>query len=351
MTSEDSHIGVVSQPQEDEQRFRYLLELAPDQVVVHDMDGRFLYVNDAACAGHGYSREEFIAMHPWDFAVNVNQHYMMANLRALVPGEPVLIEDLHRCKDGSTFPIEARTVRFQDGGRDLIVAFCRDITSQRRVEDTLRMQERNRLAQDIHDTIAAGLTAIAVQLEAARQVISKKPADVAVHVDNALQMARESLLETRRSLQVLRRPVALGKGDLAEALRQLVGSRSSGRPEKLHFVLRGRPRPLPGHSEDHLLRIGQEALTNVLKHANATQVLVVLAYNPCDLILSIEDDGQGYDPERLEGKGETMGVSGMRDRAEQIGAKLVLRSVPGSGTTVTATVPIPLSPGGSLDDH
>jgi PAS domain S-box-containing protein len=323
---------------------------------VHDLDGRFLYVNDAVCARHGYSREEFMAMHPWDFAVNVNQQSMMANLRAMVPGDPILIEDLHRCKDGSTFPVEARSVRFRDGGRDLIVAFVRDITSRRRVEDTLRMQERNRLAQDIHDTIASGLTAIAVQLEAARQVIRTISDDVAVHVDNALQTARESLLETRRSLQVLGQPVALGKGDLAEALRQLVGSRSSGRQEKLLFVLRGRPHPLPGGMEDHLLRIGQEALTNVLKHANATQVLVVLVYNPCDLILSIEDDGRGYDPERPiipeeEGQGEKMGLSGMRDRAEQIGAKLVLRSVPGSGTTVTVTVPIPLSPDGSLDDH
>ena len=83
MASEDNNIGASRKPRGGSS-FRYLLDLSPDQVVVHDMNGRFLYVNDAVFPRHGYSREEFMAMHPWDITVNVNQRAMMANLRAMV---------------------------------------------------------------------------------------------------------------------------------------------------------------------------------------------------------------------------------------------------------------------------
>ena len=250
-----------------------------------------------------------------------------------------------RRKDGTTLPAEVRLSRFEDAGRDWIAAFCRDISARRKAEDALRSEERSRMARDIHDTLAHGLTAIAVQLEAARHVIGTKQDEAAVHVGNALLLARESLREARRSVRALR-PEALESGDLAEALHRIVGCRSAGRPEKFHFRLHGRPRPLPGDMETHLLRIGQEALTNVLKHARATNVLLELGYTDCEVRLSVEDDGKGLDSEA--GQGEGIGLTGMRERAEQIGGRLVLRLSPARGTAVTVTAPIPpASEGGS----
>jgi PAS domain S-box-containing protein len=327
-----------TQLSEVERQFRRLVELAPDAVFLHGLDGKFVYVNDAACAILGYSRDELLSMCPWDFVTNDSRDDILGLWRGMPPGVPVMVEGLFRRKDGATLPAEVRLSRFEDAGRDWIAAFCRDIAARRKTEDALRSEERSRMARDIHDTLAHGLTAIAVQLEAARHVIGIKPDEVAVHVGNALQLARDSLREARRSMRALR-PEALESGDLADALQQLVGCRSTGRPEKFHFRLHGRPRPLPGDTEAHLLRIAQEALTNVLKHARAANVVVELAYGDGEVRLHIEDDGNGFNPD--DGQSEGVGLTGMKERAEQMGVRLVIRSSLGSGTAVTVTVPVP----------
>jgi signal transduction histidine kinase len=249
-----------------------------------------------------------------------------------------MVEGLFRRKDGGMLPAEVRLARFEDTERIWIAAFCRDISARRKADDALRSEERSRMARDIHDTLAHGLTAIAVQLEAARHVISIKPDEVAVHVGNALQLARESLREARRSVRALR-PEALESGDLAEALQQLVGCRSAGRQEKFHFRLHGRPRPLHAQMEAHLLRIGQESLTNVLKHAQASNILMELNYTDCEVRLHVKDDGQGFDLGACQGEG--IGLTGMKERAEQMGVRLVIQSSPGNGTSITVAVPVP----------
>jgi PAS domain S-box-containing protein len=341
--SEDASLPEV------ERQFPRLVELAPDAVFLHGLDGRLRYVNDAACAFLGYNRDELLSMCPWDFVINDSRDDILALWRGMAPGVPVMVEGLFRRKDGTTLPAEVRLSRFEDAGADWIAAFCRDISARRKAEDALRSEERSRMARDIHDTLAHGLTAIAVQLEAARHVIGIRPDEVAAHVGNALQLAREGLREARRSVQALR-PEALETGDLAEALQRLVGCRSAGRPEKFHFRLHGRPRPLPGDTEAHLLRVGQEALTNVLKHARAANVLVELGYDD-DVRLHVEDDGQGFDPEGQASRGEGVGLTGVKERAERMGARLVIRSSSGGGTAITVTVPVPPSSGGNVDGH
>jgi PAS domain S-box-containing protein len=345
MTSDDSQTEVASRAGEGERRFRSIVDLSPDAIAIHDVGGKFVYVNGSFCATLGYGRDELLSMHPLDFAVSDSKGLVAALWREMEPGVPVLMEGLFRRKDGSIFPAEVRLVRFDDGGRDLIAAFCQDISSRKRAEEALRTEERNRIARDIHDTLAHGLTAIAVQLEAARQIIGAESDEVAAHVGNALRLAREGLREARRSVRALR-PEALEEGDLGEALRQVVGRRSEGRPESFHFRLHGRPRPLPGETEAHLLRIGQEALTNAMKHARSANVQVVLGYTDFEVRLDIEDDGQGFDPEQPGGRGEGIGLIGMSERAERIGARLVLRSSPGGGMTVSVTVPAPPDRGG-----
>jgi PAS domain S-box-containing protein len=333
---------------QESESFRRLLDLAPDAVFLHGLDGRFVYVNDAACAILGQSREELLMMYPWDFEANISREQIQGKWRAMTPGVPVVVDSLCRRRDGTQFSGEVWLTRFEESGRDWFVAFCRDISPRKKAEDVLRMQERTRMAREFHDTLAHGLTAIAVQLEAARQVIDAEPSEAAAHVGNALQLARESLQEVRRSVQALR-PEVLEHGDLAEALRQLVGWRSAGRSEKFSFRLHRRPRPVPGDTEAHLLPIAQEALTNVLKHARAANVLLELGYTENEVRLYIEDDGKGFDPEATPSKG--IGLTGMKERADQIGARLLLKSSPCGGAKVTVTVPIPPSPQGHANAH
>ncbi len=97
------------------------------------------------------------------------------------------------------------------------------------------------------------------------------------------------------------------------------------------------------------MRVGQEALTNVLKHARAANVLVELHYSGCEVRLHVEDDGQGFDTARADDPVQGVGLTGMRERAEQIGGRLILRSSPGGGVAVTVTVPIPPDPEGHAD--
>src|SRR5262249_16970606 len=154
------------------------------------------------------------------------------------------------------------------------------------------LEERARLAREIHDTLAQGLTGIVVQLGAAQRALEAESEAADQHIDLAQQMAREALAEARRSVWNLRAP-ALERGDLSDALRGLVGRRS--RPEtEASFEQRGEPWLLPPGVESALLRVCQEALANVAKHAGATHATVALEYTPDAVHLSINDDGAGF---------------------------------------------------------
>jgi signal transduction histidine kinase len=201
------------------------------------------------------------------------------------------------------------------------------------------LEERARLAREIHDTLAQGLTGIVVQLGAAQRALAAESAAADQHIDLAQQMARESLAEARRSVWNLRAP-ALERGDLGDALRGL--SSRPIRPETTaSFEQRGDPWPLPPPIESALLRVGQEALVNVAKHAGATQVRLTLEYTPDVVRLSISDDGVGFEelPAGVAAPGPWggFGLLGMRERITALGGTLDLSS--DGGAQVVAVVP------------
>jgi len=185
-------------------------------------------------------------------------------------------------------------------------------------------------------------------LEAAEDVLLEEPEAARVHVLQARTLARESLAEARRSVWALR-PLALGADDLGYAFLHLVKklSESSGMP--IGFTLRGVLRPLSEDLEHHLLRIGQEALTNTLKHAKATEIRVTLTCDAASVALSVEDQGDGFDVQSLRDR-RGLGLRGMQERADSLGGKLTITSTPGQGTRVEVCVPLPHLEGGDLAD-
>jgi signal transduction histidine kinase len=201
------------------------------------------------------------------------------------------------------------------------------------------LAERARLAREIHDTLAQGLTGIVVQLGAAQRALAAEEQAADQHIELAQQMAREALSEARRSVWNLRAP-ALSRGDLSDALRGLA-SRPIRPETSAMFEQRGDPWPLPTSIESALLRVGQEALVNVAKHAGATQVRLVLEYTPDAVRLSISDDGVGFDelPAGVAAPGPWggFGLLGMRERLAALGGTLVLSS--DGGAQVVAVVP------------
>lgn len=202
--------------------------------------------------------------------------------------------------------------------------------------DSAVLAERNRMARDIHDTLAQGLTGVIVQLEAAEDAISQglsKEADE--HLHRAGELARESLNEARRSVQALR-PQALEDNNLCEALDSLFAKMTTGTSLQADFRLLGDPRPLPPEWEDNLLHIGREVLTNALRHARAKHFVAQIVFTPDIVRLDLRDDGSGFDSSRKNGG---FGLLGIRERLERMDGQLTIQSTPGEGTAILITVP------------
>ncbi|AKJ10685.1 histidine kinase [Streptomyces incarnatus] len=199
--------------------------------------------------------------------------------------------------------------------------------------------ERRRLAAEIHDTIAQGLTGIIAQL----QVVANAPDLVTArtHLERASALARHSLGEARRSVHNLA-PVALAADGLPEALQKTVdewGQRTAVRAE---FTVTGTAEQLHDEVSATLLRIAQEALSNAARHARPTRVGVTLSFMGDEVTLDIRDDGTGFNPAAVprRTRGGGFGLDGMRARAERIAGSLTVESEPGSGTAVSARVPL-----------
>lgn len=198
------------------------------------------------------------------------------------------------------------------------------------------LEERNRIARDIHDTLAQGFTGVVLNLEAANRTLKKDNLDLALeHIEHARSLAQAGLAEARLSVRALR-PEALQQADLANALQALLRRAEASGTLHTRFATSGDKIPLPGEVESELLRIAQEGVTNVLKHAGAQHVELNLAFDPGAVRLSIVDDGVGFDPRQHH---EGFGLLGMRERAERIGARLLVASTPAGGTRVETVMP------------
>jgi len=207
--------------------------------------------------------------------------------------------------------------------------------------------ERQRMAREIHDTLAQGLTGIITQLEAAQQTGSESERER--RISNAKRLARDSLAEARRSVQALR-PQALENSRLPEALADEVARWSATSGVAGEMETTGEARLLHPEIEVTLLRVAQEALANVAKHAGAARAGVTLSYMEDVVSLDVRDDGAGFTVTASNGhlNGENpaaggFGLIAMRQRVSRLAGQLEIESEPGAGTAVSASLPaIPL---------
>ncbi len=202
------------------------------------------------------------------------------------------------------------------------------------------LAERNRIAREIHDSLAQELLGISVQLELVARLMPSAEAAKA-HLDRARSLVRSSIAEVRRSVWDLRSQ-SLDEKDLPTALAEMTRRLTAESSVQTQFQVRGAFRPLAPHVENNLLRVGQEAINNAVRHAGAQTIHVLLAFDADSVRLSVHDDGRGFDPQPSDRSSSGhFGLVGMRERAEEMGGELTITSGAGDqGTDVSVTVPI-----------
>jgi signal transduction histidine kinase len=201
------------------------------------------------------------------------------------------------------------------------------------------LSERNRVAREIHDTLAQGLAATSVQLRLARKKANVAGEDFTKHLDTAQQLVRGSLDEARSTIWNMRSQV-LETGDLPSALKNILNQMTEGTEVKTDFQISGRARRLAPVIENNLLRVGQEAITNATKHARARQITVTLHYSEKALSLSVTDDGCGFNAQNPPASDGGFGLVGIRERAAVLNGDLKIHAQPGKGTEITLSVPL-----------
>ncbi|MGW0731665.1 ATP-binding protein [Streptomyces sp. NPDC002851] len=235
-----------------------------------------------------------------------------------------------------------------------LLAARAELAAAERTAGTLA--ERERLAREIHDTLAQGLSSIQLLLRAAERAL---PADAPAltHVREARVAAVDNLAEARRFVRELT-PPDLEHGSLAGALERLcasvsgrTGAAGAARPLRVDFELSGNPVELPTPYEVALLRVAQSALANAVRHAGAARASITLSFMDTSVALDVVDDGRGFDPATVPGPAAAstdvgtdggFGLPAMRSRAQDLGGTLSVESAPGQGTALAITLPLPL---------
>ncbi len=201
------------------------------------------------------------------------------------------------------------------------------------------LEERNRLAGEIHDALAQSFTGISMQLEVAQEEMAANEGDPFRYIRQANEMAKFGLAEARRSVLNLRSSVVRESGFITALQRLVERSNLAGRLRCDFRANRIPEQSLPARVQHELLRIAQEAISNAIRHAKPTVVTVTLRWDTPNLILQVTDNGSGISSDRLE-KSDGVGLESMRERAHQIDARLEIQTAASHGTTIIVTVPI-----------
>lgn len=337
---------------ESEERYRELFENAKDAIYVHDLSGRYVSVNRAAETLSGYSREEILGKHYSNFVAPRNLKHARTNLcKKLDEADETIYEVFMITKDKRAVPVEVSSRLIHENGVPVgVQGIVRDITERKRAQDALQNysrrlieaqeSERQHIARELHDEIGQVLTAVKINLQSIQRLGPDSdwtpPLFESIGiVDEALGRVRELSIELRPSL--------LDDLGLSAALRWYVdryAQRTGIRAEVMNgFEEEGR---LPRELETACFRIAQEALTNVVRHARANSVSVKLERLRERLVLTISDDGIGFDVEGLFSNASTMaalGLRGMEERALAVRGKIEIESALQNGTRVRAIFP------------
>jgi PAS domain S-box-containing protein len=343
-----------------ESRFRHLVSASPDLVFELDDEGRFTYASDRIEVLTGRAPDAVLGQHFREILVPEaadQSRELWERLRS-DPAGVQAVRGLILASDDRRIPVEIHAVgKTQDGRFAGAHGAVRDLRERDRLERDLRRQaaelaaseERSHLASELHDSVTQALFSMTLVTRTLELLLQKDPTRAAEQLDILRELQRDALAEMR-SLVFELRPGSLEQDGLVPALRTHCAA-VEGRVG-LPVLLDADPfeERLPIELEEGIYRIAQEALHNIVKHAGARQVRIRLTRDARSARLEVEDDGQGFEPDRVPAG--HLGLAGMRSRAERLGGRITIASSPGSGTRIELLVPIPAAaaaPAGGSD--
>ncbi|MDQ2934220.1 MAG: GAF domain-containing protein [Chloroflexota bacterium] len=331
-----------------EERYRFLVDTSPDIVWSVDAEGRFTFFSDSLERRTGWKQEQMLGTH---FSAFMNPDALPVAQAAWQQ----LREDPHAeqrlrielpLADGRRAPVEITMIGTVEEGRYVGAhGSVRDITERERLEADLRGQaaelaagqERAHLARELHDSVTQALFSMGLTARSLEILLDKDPMAAREKLAELRDLQRDALAEMRTLIFELR-PSSLEQDGLVQAIRNhasAVGARTG-----LAVTVEAEPvERLALDAEEALYRIAQESLHNVVKHAGASVAHIRVEQDSGAVVLTVVDDGEGFDPEQVS-RGH-LGLVGMRQRAEQVGAQVGIASKPGAGTRVTVRVAVP----------
>ncbi len=352
---------------ESDKRFRVLVENASDGIELLDSTGKILYATPSTARMLGYTSEEYFGKNIFDLVHNDDREFILHKLTLLLesPGKTDAAETRIRLKNGNWLWVEGvGTNLLHDPSVQAIVVNYRDITERKRAEETIRLQatraqtladisqtlshrllevqenERRMLARELHDEIGQILTAVKIDLEVLRQ--NQLPDDLQIRLNDDIGTL-DKCLQQIRNLSLDLRPSILDDLGLLAALQWQLNRQTERAGFKSRFFADEFPSRLHTDIETACFRIAQESLTNISRHAEAKNVELHLWVHQDDFVLSINDDGIGFDVDSTftqAVRGATLGLLGMQERVKLLGGSFSITSKKGVGTTVQIQLPI-----------
>ena len=329
--------------------FRQMADMSNDAFYLCDSAGRFLYVNDRALKYTGYTREEMLCMS----VSELNPDYPPDRMREFVVGmkdgsAPPQFETINKRKDGTVVPVELSVASIDMDGEFYMFGVVRDISERKQVEVAQRnftrrvLQtlegERQRVARELHDEVGQAIATVGVLLHTLEHDPDAVPAEARPALEATHVTIRQITESVARIVRDYHPADLLGLG-IEDTVRTHARQFARRHGLSLRLATSAIAGMLPQDYELHLYRIIQEALANVARHAAARKVSVRLGRERRRVVAVVRDDGVGFTPD--PGRTPGLGLVTMRERAELMGADLVVTSRPHGGTEVRITSPVP----------
>jgi PAS domain S-box-containing protein len=332
-----------------EQRLQDIIDNTTAVIFVKDLELRYLLINREYERRYRVRRDEIRGKSDFDIHSREVAEAVRANdLRVIEAGGPSQFEELVPTADAKRVYLAVKFLLGDRSGKPYAVCgIATDITDLKRTEEleaqmaqerATFLEEKTRLAGEIHDSLAQSFTGITMQLEMAQEVVTDKDNDALSYVERANDLARFGLAEARRSVLSLQ-PMIIKDASLIESLQMLV--ERSNIPGRLRCTFRSNlesDESLPVVVRQDLLRIAQEAISNALRHATSTAISVSLRSDSQNLILKVKDNGRGITTEAEAREG--FGFVNMRARVKKLNGSLDIRTAPGRGTSIVVSVPV-----------